>query len=109
MCEYSLQDIPISIRERLAAEGREMIFYDPVKLANILLNLDGHSCRFSTTQRVRHLGGVSAGALFPSRNLYARFRRRCSALIPRSVFRIAAGAGVYKNGRGLLTSDEIRH
>ena len=86
-----------------------MMSYDTAKLVNVLLNLDGHSCRFLTTRYLHHVGGISGITLCETKYLYTRLLRRCSELVPDVVWRIATWAGIHNGWRVRLTSDEKRH
>ena len=106
---YLWEDIPAEIRDRLRSERRQMSWYDPLKLVNILLTLDGYNCRFLDTQYLHHVGGVSNAALSQRTQSSNLLRRCCSALIPDLVRQIGTWAGISNTWPARLSWNELRY
>jgi hypothetical protein len=105
---YLWEDVPAALRERLADAGLQMTLYDTAKLANILLNLDGFSCRFLTTPHLHHVGGISGAALSRRRNLYGLVSRGWSTVLPRIGRKLATWAGLHNGWRERVSPAEVR-
>jgi hypothetical protein len=105
---YMWEHVPAAIQRRLADAGLRMTLYDTAKLANILLSLDGHACRFLTTPHLHHVGGISGAALSRRRNLYGLVARGWSTLLPRIARKLATWAGLHNGWRERVSPEEVR-